>query len=182
MHGSINTKVLAILVLVLSRWLAPRIGFILRRALRVHCRQSSLSSFVCSATNCSCLVAVPSDRNLPFFGTDVHAGHKQFSSRPCACGYWLALWLLALFCHIAQGGPPEVHETAASSPGSYGGMGLLSAVNVFLCFNKEVRLTVSYLLHDVTICARLVVSGHCSSLVWVSSRTCVGQHTACYLW
>ena len=125
MHGSINTKVLAILVLVLSRWLAPQIGFISRRALRVHCRQSSLSSFVCSATNCACLVALSSDRNLPLIFL------VQIFMRATNNFHRLALWLLALFFHIAQGGPPEVPETAASSPSSYSGMGLLSAVNNF---------------------------------------------------
>ena len=34
----------------------------------------------------------------------------------------------------------------------------------------------------MTICARLVVSRHCSSLVWVSTRTCVGQQTASNIW
>ena len=136
-------------MLVLSRWLAPRIGFILRRAsgstvgnppCRLLCARQQIAQVLWE-----CLVIAICQ--IFCFGTDFHAGHKQFSSRPCAFGYWLALWLLALFCHTAQGGPLEVHETATSSPGSYGGMGLLSAANVFLCFNKEVSLTVSYLLH-----------------------------------
>lgn len=112
-----------------------------------------------------------------FFWYRFSCGPQTFFIASMRIWLLIGLWLLALFCHIAQGGPPEVHETAASSSGSYGGMGLLNTVNVFLSFNKEVRLTVmSYLLHDMTICARLVVFAY---LCWAASCLLLVAASAC---